>query len=199
MESIDDRLDSHVSDLLNKNFIRKNLINLDYLYQWIDNLDFIKEIDKKKREFLYIFNVIGCLHDTQDTNIFGNNIKYTVNPFMDEDFLTLIFASKHSIILNNNKKSNIFNRINQSSFHINVTHLLAPQLSDLEYAKRGYYSAHEYLGNNILLALKRVIRYKIASKKFPSSFTYNSWMNDFVKETIGNFSNSTKGFVIPEK
>ena len=136
--------------------------------------------------------MIGCLHDTQDTNIFGHNIKYTVNPFMDEDFLTLIFASKHSMMHKNNKKSNIFNRINQSSFHINVTHQLAPQLSDIEYAKRGYYSANEYLGNNILLALKRVMRYKIASKKFPSSFTYNSWMNDFVKETIGNFSNSTK-------
>ena len=139
LESNEDRIDSHVSDILNKNFIRKNEINLDYLYQWIDNLDFIKEVDKKKREFLYIFNVIGCLHDTQDTNIFGNNIKYTVNPFMDEDFLTLIFASKHSMMHKNNIRDNIFNRINQSSFHINVTHQLAPQLSDIEYAKRGYY------------------------------------------------------------
>ena len=132
--------------------------------------------DKKEREFLYAFYLYGSAHHYQDSAVFSNQVKYLVNPFMDIDFLELL---SHSSFLSVNKPGMGFkDKLFSSKLQIAITDLLAPQLSDITYAKKGQYTAKEFLGNPIIYLINSFIR-NVIRKQYPYNFPYGNWFRTF--------------------
>ncbi len=185
-------LDSIIQSILDKNFITSSSNDIQEIMDKINHFEFRINNEKLIREFLFVYNIVGSVHDTQDTNIFGSKIKYTVNPYMDIDFLEIVFSTEHSMLFKNNSSQNPLSRINQSDLHINITNILALDLSNIPYAKNGYYTANEYLGNRLVYIAKRFNRIYLKRKKYPQSFTYRDWTLEFVKNMVSNLSKEIK-------
>jgi hypothetical protein len=124
------------------------------------------------------------MHDWQDTSIFESKVQYMINPFMDIDFLEKLYSSTYSFL--SVKRNILYDKLHlgRSDFHIGITNYLANPLSGIEYAKKGYYNANEYLKNNpILLTTKRLLRIK-KHKEYPANFPYRNWIKDYILEQL---------------
>lgn len=152
--------------------------DIEELISYFEKLKFFSADKRVERQFQYIFNVIGAIHDVQDINIFGLKIKYTVNPFMDIDFLEMIFSSQFGMLNKKNDSFGIFKRLMYPGLYCHTINLLCDDLSNIEFSKKGYYSPKEYLGNKWLYILKRLYRY-YKSFGFPANFPYGEWIKNY--------------------
>lgn len=196
------------SSLSNDEIIKKMLIknNLHFsekeisgLKEKFENLPFVNNQSKIFRQFLYVYKVIGCVHDVQDINIFSSKIKFVVNPYMDVDFLSIIFQTKHCMLYKKNDKKTV-KKLMQSILHVKITDILAPKISNIRYAKKGYYTAEEFLGNKIVYLIKRVIRFKLEQrKKAPSNFPYSEWALGFCNDEMKKYNRDLKEIINIER
>lgn len=184
-----------IKEIFNNYEIDHTNINTDFVFQYLTSLPYFnRDISIKDREFYYLFNVIGSAHDWQDSTIFASKIKYLVNPFMDIDFLEILFSSKYSMMNKDNSADNFFKKLLYPEFVVNLTHILAPQLSNIPYAKKGFYSNNEFLSNFTVYFMKRIWRYKLKSH-FPKNFPYQIWMKYFVQEQLKELHQDISSFI----
>ena len=103
---------------------------------------------------------------------------------MDIDFLKKLYSSQFSFLKTNHKLKHKFLRHKRSLLHVGITDYLAPELSDIVYAKSGYYSANEYLHDNpYFLALKRFKRLNI-DNSYSTNFKYDEWFKPFILKKL---------------
>lgn len=172
-----------LAQLLKERYFRAAKLDLDYIFSKLAAQPYFSRTGKIRREFSYIFSVVGAQHDAQDTNIFNAYVKYVVNIFMDIDFLELLFSSPYSMKHKDNSSRNQLKRLMQPALHCHIIDTLAPALSDIEFSK--HYSPKEFLGNKLIYAAKRLYRYYFY-KKFPAGFPYLTWFVPFVKQSLEN-------------
>jgi len=194
-------------DSLNKENIKRILLEKYFRYESIKLNDLNCRILEQKfinckgkyNNFFTQFYISGSVHHTQDMNLYLSKVKYLISPFTDIDFLTLFFSSKFSMLYKkNNTSKNQLERLLQPNFHINITHILAPELSNIEYAKKGYYTANELIHNKVIFFLKRSFRYYF-KKEYPSNFPYGEWFTEFSSRSIEHFSQPIKSFTKYDK
>lgn len=181
LNSNDGKVDSReiILSELKRCYINPEELDVERLVELVEEIPYIKNPDLKIREFLSLFYLVGSIHDMQDTSVFGSKIKYVVNPFMDIDFLELLYSSGFSFMSENNNFLWKVLRYNRSTFHLKITDILAPELSRIRYAKKGHYTANEYLKNNPLyLFLKRINRLS-QDQKYPQNFPYGHWIKEY--------------------
>ena len=147
-------------------------------------LNKVKTFNCKEKKFFYCLYFYGSSHHSQDSQIFLSYFKYIVNPFMDIDFLEYIFFERLSYVFHNKFS---FQKIFHSYFHVKITHLLAPQLSKIEYAKKGRYTASDLLFNPIAYSFKRA-RYFIKKEEYTQNFPMGYWLYSFCSEQIVNMN-----------
>jgi hypothetical protein len=135
---------------------------------------------EKEKEFLLAFYIYGCAHHYQDSLIYNDQFRLVANPFMDPDFLDMAAAADY---ISFNRPSGVYNLLWASLFQVNLTHLLLPELSDIPYSKRGFYSANDLTGNRLRYLLKRAAGIG-RRQSFPPNFRYGEWMKDFVSEQL---------------
>jgi len=177
-----------ILDILHFHFIYPTHDQIDQIIDVVLQQKWMTKKGKLEREFLYVFEIVGGMHDFQDISIFQSKVRYSVNPFMDIDFLQQLIPSPFGMLSRNNSADKNISRLSYADLHVNITHNLAPQLSNIPYSKKGYYTANEFLGNKYLLAIKRLIRYK-KNTKFPQNFPYSEWIKTFSLETISQRKN----------
>jgi hypothetical protein len=177
-----------VEELLTHNEIIKNKINIFRLNSIINDFSFFKEKDKAYREFFVLYKMIGSVHDMQDTNVFASKVPYVINPFMDIDFMEAFFPSQYLPMVKEEGFVTNKLRLNRSKFHLTITHNLAPEFSGVYYSKGGYYNTSEYLGNKLILLLKRFYRYKFKKHYYTQNFPIGNWMNEYCKEQLSLIS-----------
>lgn len=176
---------------LNRCHINSDEIAIERIVELVKGLPFIENTELKVREFLTLFYLVGSIHDMQDTTVFGSRIEYIVNPFMDIDFLELLYNSRFSYLSENNNFLWKVLRYNRSTFHLKITDILAPELSKIRYAKKGHYTAKEYLNNNPLyLFLKRINRLK-QDQQYPQNFPYGIWMSEYCSNELNRIDEAT--------
>ena len=180
------RLEKELSCILEEKKVCLSKIDFDGICNHLRNLKYLNLENKNEREFYYLFYHYASIHHSQDPNIFMLYCKYVVNPFMDDDFLDILFSSKHSMLNKNNSSINLFKRIDQSRFHCEIMHRLAPELSDIKFAKKGYYTVNEFLRNRYVYLFKRFFRYKLNRKCYPPNFPYQAWLNEFIEHNLFN-------------
>jgi len=183
-----------LKSIINENHIVASKNELSDINEIVSELSFyddrLKDIE---RELLYIYEVIGCTHITQDISLFGSKVKYIMNPFVDIDFLDILFSSYYSMLDKNNSEDTILKKMKYPKLHIEISHNLSPELSHIPYAKKAYYSNNEFIGNKGLYMLKRIIRH-IKQQNYPASFPYAEWMNVYVSEMFSHLHPDVEQF-----
>lgn len=175
-----------VAKVLDENHVLHDDAMVKQITGYVNHLPFMDmSLPQIDREFYYNFNVVGSMHDYQDTRLFNAKVKYAVNPFMDIDFLEMLFSSKYSMLKKNNASDPFYKKILYPEFHVRISHILAPELSKIRYSKKAYYTNEEYIGNKAVYYLKRMYR-GVKKVSYPQSFPYGDWMREFVEDELQN-------------
>ena len=161
-------------------------IKVDRICNYLGSLKYLNLKNKKERELSYLFYHYACIHHSQDPNIFMSYCKYVVNPFMDDDFIEILFSSKYSMLNKNISSKYQFKRFDEPRFHCEIMHRLAPDLSEIKFAKKGYYTVNEFWGNRYAYLFKRFYRYIIDRNNYPQNFSYHAWIEEFIKQKLFN-------------
>ena len=173
-----------VLNALDRKLVLKDAVNIEEIITKLQLSPFFSDKKRKDREFNRLFYLVGSMHDYQDTAVFSSRIPYVVNPFMDIDFLEMLYNSSFSFLSVHNEFLFKKFRLGRSSFHLKITDALAPNLSDIEYSKKGYYSANEYLNTNpFFFNLIRLNRFK-QNKQYPASFPYRDWFSQYIEKNL---------------
>ena len=175
-ENVD--LASSITNLTAENFLRSGVYSDRSVLALLDEQFCFSREEKIEREFFYIFNVVGSLHDYQDINIFAKHVPVVVNIYMDVDFLELLFSSQYSMMHKDNSSKNQLKRMSQPELHCNIINILAPSLSSIEFSK--HYSPKEFLGNKLVFLAKRIYR-NYFGQRYPENFPYGDWFLEFVR------------------
>ncbi|HCM59960.1 MAG TPA: hypothetical protein DIS74_06240 [Bacteroidales bacterium] len=139
---------------------------------------------EKEKEFLLSFFIYGCAHHYQDSLIYSSQFRQVVNPFMDPDFLEMAAASDY---ISFNRSGRFSNLLRASLFQVQLTHLLLPELSDIPYSKRGFYTANDLTGNRLKYLLGRFAG-MWRQHSYPPNFRYGEWMKDFAGDQLSALS-----------
>lgn len=149
----------------------------------------------REKKFIYTWYFYGSVHHSQDSNVFGMYYKYVVNPFMDIDYLEVL-AKYQKWYMNRGNK--LTGRLFHSELIIGITDKLAPELSDIPYAKKGEYTAKELLNNKMTYLLGRLFRYlKKDQKRYPRNFPMGDWLYKFNREKIERFPEELAAIIDP--
>lgn len=146
---------------------------LEYL-----NSDFLRR--KREREFLLAFYIYGSAHHYQDAYIYMSLFGRAVSPFMDIDFLNMIASSD---FVSFRHPGGVYNMLWASRFQVMLTHHLLPELSDIPYNKKGFYTADDMAGGSIKYMVRRAAVIK-RRDTFPANFIYGAWMKQFVQDQM---------------
>jgi len=170
------------SSLINIGF---NMLNVDIsmIYEKIKSIsEYGEGINEKQKKFVYTYHYYAAAHHFQDSKIFAGYVDYVVNPFMDVEFLELLSSYPGWYI---HKNATLVDKIWSSYFLIKITDILAPELSDIPYAKKGEYTGNDLLGNPFLYLLKRGLYFiQHVQNKYPRNFPMGQWLYDFCKHQL---------------
>jgi len=172
-------------NILEEKKIRTENIDVDKLLGLIKSFHFFNEKNKKRREFLYAFNIYSSSHHAQDSQVISHVNNIVINPFMDVDNLEVL--SKSIFFSANLSKNGIYNKVYSSTLQVKIAHDLTPELSNIPYAKKGLYTAKLYLGNPIIDIFNRFKNRKIQNK-YPANFPYSTWIKEFCIEKMENIN-----------
>lgn len=165
---------------LDKKNIDSNNIDINQLQKLTNNEPYLNG-DITKRKLSALSFITAHLHDAQDINLYETVIKSVYTPFLDIDYLELLFSSQYSFNnkeeINNKILARIENPIFASKF------LNDSYKSLLKFKYSGEHIPTEVLKNKYWAALKKVWRQKWTSK-YPQNFSLSPWMQDFIAKNL---------------
>lgn len=148
-------------------------------------LDFLQKTvgySENQKKFLLTYYFYATIHHSQDPVVFGTGFKFVINPFTDIDFLELLGRSPHWYP---NKKNWLGSKVFHSYLLVKVTDILAPQLSEINFAKKGEYSGKDLLNSPIRYLIKRGLAIALRrGKVVPQNFPIGEWMYEFVENQV---------------
>ena len=187
---------NHDSDrsVLLETYLRENGINQSQM-----DLNRVEDILQKQRyfgpdvtsnKFFLSYIVLGGLHHSQDPYLFHHYINYPVPIFLDIDFLYLLFGSQYNFLCQNDRSFfSLLRRLKSHELYCQIIWLLAPQMVDIAFYKKGAYSAREYVHSPLWrLATKRVIRNFSKQKQYPTNFPLETWMTEYVTHGLNELT-----------
>lgn len=160
--------------------IKQNNIDLNYIKEFLNSEPYLNG-DFIKRKFHTLTSITARLHDAQDVNLYETVMDYVFTPFLDIDYLELIFSSNYTF---NNKaiiKNKYLRRIENPFYASNFIKCVYPEL--LKYKYSGEHKPKEVIFNKYYAALIKIIRQK-TKPTYPQNFPLNSWMLEFVNEEL---------------
>ncbi|HLW09276.1 MAG TPA: hypothetical protein VKX35_02675 [Fermentimonas sp.] len=156
-ENLDTR---KISDILNPELFQGNVI---------------------EKKFNALVNITAHLHDAQDIVIYHSAMKSVFTPFLDIDYLELLFSSRFTFnnkeVINNRLLRRVQNPVYCSSF-IQEAY---PRLGKFRYS--GEHKPNEVILNPYIAALLKGIRQKLA-RNYPPNFPLTNWMREFVIQEL---------------
>lgn len=174
----------YTNDLIKQFAERKHIILNDALLhntkQFISEEPYMKGdvIVRKHNALSYI---TAHLHDAQDVNLYNTVMNDVFTPFLDIDYLRLLFSSGYSFdnkeVIKNSIQKKIQNPVYASLF---LKHTFKPLLY---YRYTGEHKPSEVLFNRYYAAVLKLIRKKTAPA-YPANFPLGAWMKNFVTANL---------------
>lgn len=180
----DELIDDLIEEYIRKYFHDSSLIDIDELKEIIKRQDFIKN-DYKTNQFFLLYQLVASLHDTQDIQLYYQYYDYVICPFLDIDYLEMLFSSQYHLLNKNATSHKIKDRLSIPDFHVNVSHLINEKLSAFQYSNG--FSPKEYLMGKYPYLLIRGLR-RHFKKKYPPNFPYDEWFINFIHDNLNDFS-----------
>ena len=163
---------------LDKKCFNVALIDLDALVTFVDQQSFCSYKDRNKNIFHVLSYITARTHDAQDINIYNGDMDYVFTPFLDIDYLEILFSSRFTFDLKYQIKSKLQQRLSNPIYSTQMIYGMYPKLAKFEYA--GKYSPKEMHISPYYAMVLKVMRTKLR-KKYPENFPLDQWMQDFVK------------------
>lgn len=140
-----------------------------------------------RRKMASLTHITTHLHDAQDIMLYQHPMKHVFTPFMDYDYLQLLFSSRFPFTKKEEISNAIKRRVVNPVYASNFIRKAYPPLGKFKYS--GEHTPDEILINPYYGALRREVR-KIGKKKEPANFPLGSWMESFVKMEMNNAGNN---------
>ncbi len=136
-------------------------------------------IERKLNALSYI---TAHLHDAQDINLYETVMDKVFTPFLDIEYLKLLFSSKYSFDKKESIKNKRLKRIENPVFASEFLNEMYPPLLKFEYS--GEHRPDEVLINKYYAAMMKGVRQKVKRRRYPPNFPLGQWMVDFVKKNL---------------
>jgi hypothetical protein len=146
----------------------KKIMDLINNIQWL--------ISTKNLEFNALFEISASLHHSQNDLLYSKLIPNIITPFIDIDYLELLFSSRYNFLAKNKNVPHFLNRMRNPEFACRMQKYLDPELAKIKYANG--FSANEYLKNPIYAAfVSRERKKKLYKVK---NFPLGKWMKEYI-------------------
>ncbi len=176
----DEDVESLVKEYLPLYFYRIDDVDVSEVINIINDLPYIKN-SYKNNQFFLLYELVASLHDTQDITLYYSSYKNVITPFLDIDYLEMLFSSDYHLLRKEGTSHKIKDRLVIPKFHCNVSHCIYSDLDRFQYSNG--FSPKEYLlGKYPYLFIRGVRRY--FKKKYPPNFPYDSWFYPFVVDHL---------------
>lgn len=184
---------NHFENVLNEKFLRLSKHQSECLLEEVfPSFEFFNDkLPLPIRELSYLFQIVGSNHDYQDATVFSWEISNVSNPFMDVDFLERLWSSPYSSL---NYRARIKGSASRAYFECKLTHLLAPELSPIPYAKWGGYTVQELMQHPFAFKIRRGIRHYFKKKHYPANFPYGKWFYPYCRRELNNLPDEIGSF-----
>lgn len=146
--------------------------------------DLCKEINREfiqgtviQRKLKAITHITAHLHDAQDIVLYQQAMHYLFTPFLDIDYLELIFSSTFPFSNKELMPNKIIRKIQNPFYASKFIEAAYPKLGKFRYS--GEHKPNEILLNKYYGAIVREVRRKF-SRTYPPNFPLGNWMRDFV-------------------
>jgi len=135
-------------------------------------------LERKHNAISYI---TAHLHDAQDINLYRSVMDEVYTPFLDIDYLELLFSSQYSFVNKEKINNFILRKIENPLYGAQFLKATFPPLLNFRYS--GEHIPKEILLNKYIAACLKKIR-SMMNTRYPANFPLNSWMIDFVKKNL---------------
>ena len=174
---------SYIKRLLIDKGVCESKIDIDIVLNRVESfLSLSRNCSFLESKFIYTYYYYGAVHHTQDSNIFAHYLKNVVNPFMDIDFIEIL--SKSDFWHLNDRKTKVLKKLFGSYYHVKITDILAPKLSNIPYAKKGQYTAEEMLNNRLKYIYSRGVEYFRSKSNVVQNFPMGTWLYNYCKKEL---------------
>jgi hypothetical protein len=125
--------------------------------------------------------ITAHLHDAQDINLFCSAMKDIYTPFLDIDYLELVFSSAFTFDGKEKIRGRLNKKLNNPVYGAKFIQATFPEL--LRYRYSGEHRGDEVLFNKYYASFVKVIRQKLAVK-YKANLPLNDWMQKFVEKNL---------------
>lgn len=169
-----------VKKLLSDKCIQTNDLEIDDIIRDLNTEKYLSG-DIIERKFYSLVDITAHLHDAQDINLYREFMDEVYTPFLDIDYLELIFKSCYTFNNKEEFKNKYLKRIQNPLFASRfIKETYKPLLS---FCYAGLHKPSEVVFNKYSAAILKMIR-KLFVKKKPSNFPLSIWMEKFVEKEL---------------
>lgn len=161
---------------LHAKFISPNYIDMQKLLSFIKNEPYMKGA-KAERKLNALSFITAHLHDAQDVNLYKSIMNEVFTPFLDVDYLELVFSSQFSFDQKEKLRNKFLARVNNPIYGAEFINSTYKPL--LYFLYSGDHKPSEVLFNKYYAALAKIVRQR-TRPQYPPNFPLSKWMADFI-------------------
>ncbi len=176
----EDLLEENIVNCLRNKFLKPEAIDIYSLRTFLIDQPFFKN-DRTNRKLFALTHITAHLHDAQDVNLYETALSRVYTPFLDIDYLELIFSSKYTFNHKEEISNKYLKRIENPIYASKFLRCSFPALLKYEYA--GEHKPNEVLFNKYYAALIKQARKKWRPV-YPPNFPLGKWMEEFVRTEL---------------
>lgn len=155
---------------------------IESVYDFYLTLPYIKG-SSTLRKHNALSHITAHLHDAQDINLYSNILNgQVITPFLNIDYLELIFSSNYTFDNKERIKNNYLKKINYPVYASNFIKTTYPPL--LSYLYSGDHKPADVIFNKYYAALMKIFRKRKAKGKYQPNFPLGKWMEEFVERNL---------------
>lgn len=157
--------------------INSDIINKESIISFLNQEPYFQGdiINRKHNSLCYI---TAHLHDAQDVNLYNTVMNESFTPFLDIDYLEIVFSSGFTFNNKETIKNKYLKRIENPVYASKLLKHIYPPLLQFEYC--GEHKPSEVLFNKYYAAVVKRIRKKMRPA-YPVNFPLGDWMKEFVE------------------
>ena len=169
-----------IQQYLNRKTLLADYLNIDYILNFLNCQPFFQE-GVIQRKLFSLSHLTASLHDAQDVNLYGTMMNAVFTPFLDVEYLKIVFASLYSFDVKERHRNKFLKRIDNPIYAAQFLKQVYPPLLQYEYS--GNHKPREVLAHKYAAALIKAIRTKTRSP-YPPNFPLSTWMVEFVERNL---------------
>lgn len=166
---------------LHKKFIKPEAVDDDGLLPLVQSKPYMTGSISERKHNALIY-ITAHLHDAQDVNLYRSVMQNVFTPFLDIDYLELIFSSEFTFDNKENIENKYLKRVNNPVYASQFLKATFPPL--LKYLYSGDHKPADVIFNKYYAALMKIYRKRRTSGKYQPNFPLGKWMEEFVKRNL---------------